>query len=90
MPDNSSSILSSGLSVEDKQWVRDLRNHRGFFLILQAVKELQESQLHRMVNQAELTELLRSQGSFKAFDKVLQLHDLLAQGKAVNPQGGKP
>lgn len=87
MSDSKDSILSQGLSTEDRQWVRALADHRGFQCFLRAVKSLQDSAGKDLLSSEELHKIYRAQGEVKALTQVLGLYQTLL-ARAPKPSGG--
>lgn len=85
-----SKLLDSQLSTEDRQWLRDLQDHRGFQLLVQAATELLQQDLGVLVSSAKLPELLRAQGAYNRGMKILALPKDLQQVNPTLSSGGQP
>jgi hypothetical protein len=88
MLDSNRSVLSRELSVEERQWVRDLANHPGFQLYQQALQELQGLSLAGLLSTDNLPDILRNQGKHSGYRDALALVPRLLQ-KAQRPQQGR-
>lgn len=66
-------LLDRHLSAEERNWLRDLRDHPGFLVLAQAVGELMEQDLQILLSSNDSQELFQAQGRYSRGRDLIDL-----------------
>lgn len=81
MADNSSSILSEGVSPEQAGHLRELFQQPGWAVLRQAILELRDSSVNLLCKEEDSNKFRKQQGRIEAFNEVLTLKSRLMPRK---------
>jgi GTP cyclohydrolase II len=78
-------LLDRQLNSEERQYLRDLRNHKGYQIMAQLASELMVQALEDLLSSDSPQEISRMQGRYLAIKEVLNLPSKYNEAPAGSP-----
>jgi hypothetical protein len=84
--DSNLSLFNRRLNTEERQWLRDLLDHPGYRLAVEAIQERMAQDLQTLVSSGDTQRLFQAQGRWQARQEDLATpSQLLAVVPAIQP-----